>query len=120
MKDKSNKAKQMREQIKYNIVWVVQVIVAYCTERYHMTTSSNQFCLYNSEILVLSHKVKHSFVLVNMKQKDEITVSEKELDQSQLWLMARKNNKGGYEPNVLTVVEKIVSVHYLLLRFTSI
>ncbi|KAL9453499.1 hypothetical protein AB3S75_009159 [Citrus x aurantiifolia] len=40
-------------------------------------------------------------------EKDEITVSEKELDRSQLWLMARKNNKGGYEPDVLTVVEKI-------------
>ena len=85
-----------------------------------MTASSIQFCLYNSEILFLSHKIKLSFVIVNMKYKGEIIVSDKELDQSQLWLMARKNNKGGYELDVLPVVEKIVSVHYLLPRFTSI
>ncbi|GAY59048.1 hypothetical protein CUMW_191590 [Citrus unshiu] len=40
-------------------------------------------------------------------EKGEITVFEKELDQIHLWLMARKNNKGGYEPDVLSVVEKI-------------
>ena len=49
------------------IVWVVQVIVACWAERYHMTASSNQFFLYNSEILFLSHKIKLSFVLVNME-----------------------------------------------------
>ncbi|KAL9437117.1 hypothetical protein AB3S75_023038 [Citrus x aurantiifolia] len=72
LQDKSNKAKKMREQIKYN----------------HRLGSTGYSGMLH-------------------RKKDEIKVSEKDLDQSQLWLMARKNNKGGYEPDVLPVVDKI-------------
>ncbi|KAL9416959.1 hypothetical protein AB3S75_040032 [Citrus x aurantiifolia] len=40
-------------------------------------------------------------------QKAELGVSIKEIDRSQLWLMARKNSSGGYEDDVQQVAKKI-------------
>ena len=42
-------------------------------------------------------------------------MSIKEIDRSQLWLMAQKNSNGGYENDVQQVAKKIVGLTFLLL-----
>ncbi|KAL9462587.1 hypothetical protein AB3S75_000563 [Citrus x aurantiifolia] len=49
------------------------------------------------------------------QKKAKLGVSIKEINRSQLWLMARKNSSGGYEDDVQQVAEKIVGVTFLLL-----
>ena len=62
-------------------------------------------------------KLQLYFVIINIKQKDELGVSIKEVDRRQLWLMARKNNSGGYETDVQQVAKKIASITFLLLTW---